>query len=867
MNTLKLTTKQLLHGADARKSMAEGVKKLADMVKVTLGPRGRHVVIDRPSSSPIITKDGVTVAKEMKFENPFENMGAQMVKEVSVNTANAAGDGPQDLNSLILTPTGWIRMGDVEVGMQICGTKGTTQTVIGVYPKGEREMFEVTLSGNAKVRCCANHLWTVTDNRTRGTVKTLTLGEILEDYKTPNADGSTSYNYFVEKSPVQFTEVKAEMPIEPYTLGVLLGDGSLSGVNASIEISLGRDKEHVLSKLKFPEGIEFRATLVDSKNYYRVKIDSTIKPILESIGLLGTTSNTKHIPHSYLFSSIESRQALLQGLLDTDGYINNRGLYEFSTISTNLAEDFMHLANSLGHQFSHRIKERSIESGAYSNTSVHVVGQRKGYKHGEKIMNIESTGEVVPMQCIKVSNEDHLYITDGFTAVHNTTTSTIMADAIYRQGLQSIENGHNPIEVKRGIDKAVTAILNKLSTVSYPTETTEDIAKVGAISANNEAWIGELIAGAMDQIGPEGVITIQDGVRPDTYVDIAEGTRIRQGYLSEVVLTEPSKHRGEYEDVRFIFYNGKLQSRPAIIRLLDQVAKATNKDFLQIHPIVLVADNFSSDAVELLEDQFVNGIATIIPVNSHGVGVEKGDMMNDLAILTGGKVVGYGGIDTFTADCFGSASKFEINHENYTILEGGGDPEAIMEQVEKLKFAKSKAKHAYASEHYSERIASIAGGVAIIYVGGRSKPEKIELKHRIEDALGATQAAVAEGFLPGGGTALLKIASKVKVDVDNEDQEIGVKIIRKACEAPIRQILENGGIEPAVILHQVMKSEDFFDGYDAKLGELTNLRERGIIDPTLVTKLAISNAASVAGLMLTTEGMITDLVTQKEEEE
>lgn len=540
MNTLKLTTKQLLHGAKARSRMLSGASKLADMVKVTLGPRGRNVVLDRPSSSPIITKDGVTVAKEMKFADPFENMAAQMIKEVSVNTANAAGDG--------------------------------------------------------------------------------------------------------------------------------------------------------------------------------------------------------------------------------------------------------------------------------------------------------------------------------------TTTSTVMAEAIYRQGLQSVENGHNPIEVKRGIDKAVTAITSKLTTVSYPTETTEDIARVGAISANNEKWIGDLIADAMDQIGPEGVITIQDGVRPETYVDIADGTRIRQGYISEVMLTDPSNHKGTYEDVKFLFFNAKLQSRPALIKVLNQIAKETDKDFLQSHPIILIADNFSTDAVEFLEDQYINGIATIIPISSHGVGAEKGDMLNDLALLTGGKVVGYGGVKEFSKDCFGAAESFELTHEHYTILGGAGKPEGILEQVEKLKFAKRNAKHAYAAEHFGERIATLAGGVAVIYVGGRSKPEKIELKHRIEDALGATQAAVAEGFLPGGGTALAKIASRIKVDVENEDQNIGVKIIRRACEEPLRQILKNGGLEPAVILHEVLKSDDFFTGYDAKVGELTNMRDRGIIDPTKVTKLAISNAASVAGLMLTTEGMVTDLDKNEGEE-
>ena len=532
MNNLKLTTKQLISGTEARKRLASGVKKLADMVKVTLGPSGRNVVLNRPSSSPIITKDGVTVAKEMKFVDPFEDMGAQMVKEVSINTASAAGDG--------------------------------------------------------------------------------------------------------------------------------------------------------------------------------------------------------------------------------------------------------------------------------------------------------------------------------------TTTSTVLAHAIYSEGLKAVENGHNPIEIKRGIDKTVKAIIKKLDRVSYPTESTEDIARVGTISANNERWIGDLIAKAMDQIGSDGVITIQDGVAPETTVDIANGTRIRQGYLSEVMLTDREKFEGKYEDVKFIFFNGKLQSTPSLMRLLEQLQECTTKDFLQAHPIVLIADNFTNEVVEVLEAQYVNGIATIIPINSHGVGAEKGDMLKDLAVLTGGKVVGYE-VDTLTSECFGTAEQIDITKDHYTILGGKGEDEAIISQIDRLKHYRQNAKHAFAAEHFNERIATLSGGLAVIYVGGRSKPEKIELKHRIEDALGATQAAVAEGYLPGGGTALAKIAKRIQVETDNEDQEIGLKIIRRACEEPLRQILLNGGIEPAVILDKVQSSSDFFIGYDAKAEVLTDLKECGIIDPTKVTKLAISNAASVAGIMLTTEGMITDL--------
>ena len=435
-----------------------------------------------------------------------------------------------------------------------------------------------------------------------------------------------------------------------------------------------------------------------------------------------------------------------------------------------------------------------------------------------------------------------------------TTTSTILADAIYREGLRSVENGASPIEIKRGIDKAVTAITNKLTTVSYPTESTEEIAQVGAISANNERWIGDLIADAMDQIGPEGVITVQDGMTSKTFVDITEGMRFRNGYLSELMLTDKENLKGEYEDVEIIFYNDKIMSMSILRHLLTQLESHPS---IKTTTFILMADSFSNEVVSYLEKNFMEGYCTMIPVKSLGLGAHKGDMLNDVAVLTGGKTVHHN-VTELKPEYLGKAEKVLITAEHTTILGGKGDMEDQLAQVEKLKSMREKAPHDFDKEFYSERIARIAGGIAVIHAGGRSSAEIIELKHRIEDALGATQAAVAEGIVPGGGTALAKLAKKFTIDATHPDQELGAKIVRRACEAPLRQILDNAGIEPPVILNQVQKSPDWFDGFDAKAGDLTNLKERGIIDPTRVTKLALANAASIAGLLLTTEALITE---------
>jgi chaperonin GroEL len=435
-----------------------------------------------------------------------------------------------------------------------------------------------------------------------------------------------------------------------------------------------------------------------------------------------------------------------------------------------------------------------------------------------------------------------------------TTTSTILADAIYREGLRSVENGASPIEIKRGIDKAVDAICKKLNKIAFPIETTEEVAQVGAISANNERWIGDLIANAMDQIGPEGVITVQDGLTPETFVDITEGMRFKKGYQIESMLTNIEALKGEYEDVAVLYFNGKLMARNILVPLMNELSK---------HPkfgtttFLLIADVFGPQVLELLEHNSKQGNCQVIPVVNPGVSNGKADALRDMAALTGGKVVG-ADVPDFKLEYLGTAEKVIMTSDHTTIIDGVNPIELQLDYVEKLKAQREKAPSAFDKEYFSERIARIAGGIAVIHVGGRSDAAITELKHRIEDALGATQAAVEGGIVPGGGTALAKLALRFDIDAENDDQELGATVIRKACEAPLRQILENAGIEPPVILAKVRESADWFDGYDAKANVLTNLKESGIIDPAMVTKLALANAASIAGLLLTTEALITD---------
>ena len=361
----------------------------------------------------------------------MQNIGAQMVKQVANKTCEDAGDGPQPLWSRILTPTGWVKMGDIKVGDTICGTNSSTQTVVGVYPKGEKEIYKMVFANKRVVECCEDHLWSYTNPS--GRVRTRTVKEMMKDYKKPNKDGSYTFKYYVPNTVVEFTE--QELPLDPYLVGVLIGDGSLCD-SGTIEICIGYNKKHIIDSLVLPSGIEMNVTDCSYRNCYRIKIKGigddgkTMREYLEDIGLRNKKSEDKFIPSVYLYNTVENRKKLLQGLIDTDGHVNKRGLFEFSTINERLADDYCELMWSLGRITEKSIRERKEGCGSFSNKPIYRLYERSGYKRGIKLIDIIPTGEKTEMQCIKVSNDDELYITDNYIVTHNTTTSTILANAI-----------------------------------------------------------------------------------------------------------------------------------------------------------------------------------------------------------------------------------------------------------------------------------------------------------------------------------------------------------------------------------------------------------------------------------------------------
>lgn len=501
--------KKVLFKNEARDKLISGINILANAVKVTLGPKGRNVLIQKDTGIPTLTKDGVSVAKSIYLEDEIENMGASLVKEAASRTAIVAGDGPQPLYSKILTPTGWTTMGEIKVGDTICGTNGSLQKVIGVFPKGKKQVYKVKFSNGQVVDCCEDHLWEV--SLPHGSKKILPLKTLLKDYIKKDKKGWNKYKYYTPKTEVEFEN--STTIIDPYLLGVLLGDGCFSD-SGSIEISIGYNKKHILEKLILPEGIVTKIQHIPDRNSYRVKFlsnnsENSLRDILKILNLKNTRSSTKFIPKEYLYSKKEIRLKLLQGLLDTDGHINSRGLFEFSTVSEQMYHDFLELTRSLGIQSFSYLMDRKKDS-SYSENKIYRVNQLKGYKNGIKIIDIIPTDIITDMQCIKVSNENCLYITNDFIVTHNTSTSTILAQEMINRGVKFLGLDADPNDLKRGMEKAGEVIAETLKKIAKPIESSSEIEQIATISANSDSSIGKMISEAMELVGRDGVITVED---------------------------------------------------------------------------------------------------------------------------------------------------------------------------------------------------------------------------------------------------------------------------------------------------------------------------------------------------------------------
>ena len=436
-----------------------------------------------------------------------------------------------------------------------------------------------------------------------------------------------------------------------------------------------------------------------------------------------------------------------------------------------------------------------------------------------------------------------------------TTTATVLAQAIVDEGMKFVAAGMNPMDLKRGIDKAVAAAIEELRKISKPTTTNKEIAQVGAISANSDAEIGDIISEAMDKVGKEGVITVEDGKSLKNELEVVEGMQFDRGYLSPYFINQPEKQAAVLDNPFILLHDKKISNIRELLPVLEQVAKAAR-------PLVIIAEDIDGEALATLVVNSIRGILKVVAVKAPGFGDRRAAMLEDIAVLTGGTVISTNvglTLDKATLEQLGTAKKVEVTKENTTIIDGAGQAEAIENSVRNIRTQIEAATSDYDREKLQERVAKLAGGVALIKVGAATEVEMKEKKARVEDALHATRAAVEEGIVAGGGVALIRAKQAIRdIKGDNDEQNAGIRIVLRAMEEPLRQIVANAGDEPSVVVNTVAQGEGNF-GYNAQTGEYGDLVEMGVLDPTKVTRTALQNAASVASLILTTDCMVADI--------
>jgi chaperonin GroEL len=442
-----------------------------------------------------------------------------------------------------------------------------------------------------------------------------------------------------------------------------------------------------------------------------------------------------------------------------------------------------------------------------------------------------------------------------------TTTATVLAHAIVREGAKSVAAGMNPMDLKRGIDLAVEAVVEHLKTNSKKVTSNDEIAQVGTISANGDTEIGKFLAEAMKKVGNEGVITVEEAKSLETELDVVEGMQFDRGYISPYFITNADKMRVEFDDAYILVYEKKLSGLQELLPLLEAVVQ-TGK------PLVIIAEEVEGEALATLVVNKLRGGLKVAAVKAPGFGDRRKAMLQDIAILTGGQAISEDlgiKLENVTLNMLGRAKKVMIDKENTTIVNGAGKKADIEARVNQIKAQIEETTSDYDREKLQERLAKLAGGVAVIRVGGATEVEVKERKDRVDDAMHATRAAVEEGILPGGGVALLRATEALKkVRTANDDQKTGVEIVRKAIQTPARQIATNAGEDGSVVVGKILEKDQYGFGFDAQTGEYANLVQKGIIDPTKVVRTAIQNAASVAGLLITTEAMVAELPKKKE---
>lgn len=833
--------KDLNFGGNAKDRIMSGVVKLCDAVESTLGASGRCVIYEDQTGKPVITKDGVTVAESVFLMDSVENMGASLIKEAARNTVREAGDGPQPLHSKVLTPKGWTTMGELSVGDEICGSNGTTQNVLEIYDKGELGVFEVKFSDGRVVECSENHLWSVTDSN--GREKTLTVRGMIEAGFVLNNSGNRHFKFYVKNTFVEFDDNSDELELDPYFLGVMIGDGSFS-TKKYIELSIGKNKEYILKNIKLPLGISYSERYYDNKNYYKVTFSGCdsegnyLYNHFDNLGLLGRNSHTKFIPDKYLYSSKKNRELLLQGIIDTDGYINNRGLFEFSSVNETLANQVIELMQGLGIPYSYWVNKKRGED-AYSQNPIHRISQLNGYKYGLKIVDIVNTGRNAQMKCIKVSNDDHLYVTDDYVLTHNTSTSSVLARYALEK-LMDYSKDYTIRELKEGMSQGLNKVNDYLESVKIEVDD-EMLKSVATISCNNDEELGSIIGDAFAKVGKDGIVIIEESQDHRTYADVVDGVSFDSKLKSQFLITDRDRGVAELENPLVLLSLTEIPNARKIQKILEHCI-SSNRALLIIAPV-------SKQVSETLLMNKVRGNLKVNYIDPAGFGQTKPDTMEDLAILTGAKVYNEelgDDIDWMRVEDLGEVHK-SVTDSKGTVLATYEYDESVDERKAQVKKEIENCTNDFLKKKLEQRLAMLSGKVGVVYVGADSNVEYKEKKDRVEDAVYATKAALNGGIVSGGGVAL-RDASKV-LDRSNKGEDALYYAINK----PLEIILKNASIEGT--------GDNIKEGFgtNAINGEIVNMVDAKIIDPLLVTKTALKNAVSVATTIVSADCVISNV--------
>jgi chaperonin GroEL len=794
--------KNYFSGKELEKQVRESIGGIARLVGETLGPGGRPVLLKRENDTPQATKDGVTVARAYATNGGIDELVVEAAREVCERSARNAGDGPQPLHSKVLTPTGFVKMGDMKVGMEICGTNGTIQRVLGVFPKGKKEIYEVELENSGIVECCGDHIWNVVVAQNNCKSANITTESMVKDFVKVNAYGEKKHKYFAPRTYVDFYET--ELPIDPYLLGV-------------------------------------------------------------SIGLDNSSSKTKFIPTSYLYSSKKTREALLKGLIDTDGYVNSRGLFEFSTVSDKLANDFVELARGLGKSVYRRLHVRAADSGSYSDIPIHRIQELKGYKYGSKIVRISPTGKYAEMQCVKVSNPDSLYITDNYAVTHNTTTAIVLASALVSAGQDAI-GSRSPQAFARELKIAYeTKVKPDIESLAKPikglteAQGLEMVKKVALVSANHDSGIADAVAEATQAVGDDGVIEVEEGTGRDIRVSVRDGYAFNSGLNALGGSAGPSfvnrQASGDcaIDNVLVALYDGEINETGVVVPLLERVVADPQKPSL-----LILAHAFSDQVLKALAQNFRRGVVTVVPMKTPRGGHGPSEALRDIAAFTGGLVFDSQGIplSAATIETLGFVASVRIDQRETRLV---GKP-AIEDLEKRISELKSRLEGAteFDAGQLRFRIGRLTSGVATLYAGGSTAFEAMERRDRAVDAVSAVRCAIDSGVVPGGGASLLFAARKLS-DSGAEG------VLKKALQEPFKRILENAGVEwVGRADSETGYVEDQFMVIDALSLRAVEWWSAGIMDPLKVTLGALENAISVAQMLITLGGAVSDNPTESE---